>query len=205
MKKIQVVLFALLVGTASQAFAQEGEDKPAAEGEASAEGSGDGSVNEVNEPVKEAADTVQKEMDMKEAKGGYGSAGCGLGTLLFEPSNGFTQVFAATTNGTSGTQTFGITSGTSNCDAAGYSPGSATAFIQTNRSALAKDIARGKGATITGLADLAGCNDTRAVGKTLKKNFGAIFPAASTSDTEVSESVLRVLKSEQSLSCTNLA
>jgi len=203
MKKIQVVLFALLLGSATQAFAQdEAEGDKPAEGDKAADGEG---INDVNEPVKEAADEVQKDMNMKDSKSGYGSAGCGLGTLLFEPSNGFTQVFAATTNGTSGTQTFGITSGTSNCDAAGYSPGSATAFIQTNRSALAKDIARGKGATITGLTDLAGCSDTRAVGRTLKKNFGSIFPAASASDRDVSESVIRVLKSEQSLSCTNLA
>lgn len=203
MKKIQVVLFALLVGSASQAFAQDEEpaEKPA---EGGGEASGEG-VNDVNEPVKEAADEVQKDIKMKDPDEGYGSAGCGLGTLLFEPSNGFTQVFVATTNGTSWSQTFGITSGTSNCDGAGYSPGSASAFIETNRSALAKDIARGKGATITGLTDLAGCTDSRAVGTTLKKNFGEIFPAASTSDREVSESVLRVLKSEASLSCTNLA
>ena len=50
---------------------------------------------------------------------GYGPAGCGLGSMIFEPDSGFTQVFAATTNGTSGNQTFGITSGTSNCASGG--------------------------------------------------------------------------------------
>src|SRR5437868_47659 len=52
--------------------------------------------------------------------GGYGMAGCGLGSLLFGPVNEpFAQVLAATTNATFATQTFGITSGTSNCVSGG--------------------------------------------------------------------------------------
>ena len=198
MPKFKAYLFAVLIGSTTQALAQE-EPKP--EGEAPA---GESSVGTVNEPVKEAASDVEKELDVKHAKSGYGNAGCGLGSILFSPSNAFTQIFAATTNGTSGTQTFGISSGTSNCDGAGYQPGSTTAFIQTNRAALAKDISRGKGATITGLTDLAGCTDARAVGKTLQKNFGSIFSSAGASDQAVSNSMIDVLKREQSLSCTNL-
>src|SRR5262245_36738363 len=87
----------------------------------------------------------------------YGPAGCGLGSLIFEPNSGFTQVFAATTNGTFGTQTFGITSGTSNCAGGGGGSASAKAFVETNRVALAKDIARGQGETIDSLSRLAGC------------------------------------------------
>ncbi|MCX5790873.1 MAG: DUF3015 family protein, partial [Elusimicrobia bacterium] len=45
---------------------------------------------------------------------GYGSAGCGLGSLAFQ-GNDQTQILAATTNGTFGSQTFGLTFGTSNC------------------------------------------------------------------------------------------
>jgi hypothetical protein len=199
MTKFKAYLFAVLIGSTTQALAEE----PKPEGEAPA-AEADGSVGTVNEPVKEAAADVEKELDVKHAKSGYGNAGCGLGSILFEPSNAFTQIFAATTNGTSGTQTFGISSGTSNCDGAGYQPGSTTAFIQTNRAALAKDISRGKGATITGLTDLAGCRDARAVGQTLQKNFGSIFPSAGVSDQDVSSSMLQVLKREQVLACTNL-
>jgi Protein of unknown function (DUF3015) len=137
------------------------------------------------------------------AKSGYGNAGCGLGSLLFEPSNGFSQVFAATTNGT-GTQTFGISSGTSHCDGAGYQPGSAAAYIQTNRAALAKDIARGKGATLAGLSELAGCKDSRAVGKKLRRQFKTIFTGPSVGDQQVSDTMIRVMKSDSSLMCQNL-
>lgn len=136
---------------------------------------------------------------------GYGPAGCGLGSMIFEPDSGFTQVFAATTNGTSGNQTFGITSGTSNCDSGGAKTASAKAFVQTNRATLAKDIARGNGETIVSLTQLAGCQDPAAVGATLQKNFRTIFPNASVSDVAVSESVVVVLKSEQSLSCGGLS
>jgi hypothetical protein len=196
MRKIHLVVLAGVVALSSTALAQEEEAAPAAEGESS--------VNTVNEPVKEAAKDVQTEMGMKDAKAGYGNAGCGLGSLLFDPSNGFTQVFAATTNGTSGTQTFGITSGTSNCDASGYQAGSTAAYIQTNRAALAKDVARGKGATVAGLSDLAGCTSSKAVGKKLQRNFKVIFSDAAASDKQVSDRMITVLKSDQALACTNL-
>lgn len=42
--------------------------------------------------------------------------GCGLGSMLFEGRKGvLTDVLAATTNGTFGNQTFGMSSGTSGC------------------------------------------------------------------------------------------
>ncbi|MEN0057326.1 MAG: DUF3015 family protein, partial [Bdellovibrio sp.] len=46
--------------------------------------------------------------------GTYGTAGCGLGSLVFGNEKGPVQIVAATLNGT-GVQTFGITTGTSNC------------------------------------------------------------------------------------------
>jgi hypothetical protein len=133
----------------------------------------------------------------------YGTAGCGLGSIIFGGGTGFTQIFAATTNGSSGNQTFGITSGTSNCDAAA-STESAKNFVEANRVALAKDISRGKGQTLTSLSELAGCSDSKAVGAKLRKNFKRIFPNAKATDTAVSESVVGMLKSDETLSCSNL-
>jgi hypothetical protein len=138
------------------------------------------------------------------AADGYGSAGCGLGSMIFGPGNGFVQVFASTTNGSSGTQTFGISSGTSNCDKSGGGAENTKSFVATNRSALAKDIARGKGETITNLSALAGCGDAKAVGKKLQRKFKVIFPSSTVSDEIVGESVVEVLRSEQALSCSNL-
>ena len=135
----------------------------------------------------------------------YGMAGCGLGSMLFGDKPGFVQVLAATTNGTFGTQTFGITTGTSNCEDTKASAESTKAFVQANREAVAKDIARGSGETIASLANLAGCSDSAKVGATLQKEFKTIFPNAQVSDVAVSESVVTTLQAHGELSCHSLS
>ncbi len=135
---------------------------------------------------------------------GYGMAGCGLGSMAFGAKPGIIQVLAATTNGLFGTQTFGITTGTSNCTDTGGGTASAKSFIQTNREALAKDISRGNGETIANLSTLSGCANAAAVGATLQKNFTQIVPSAAVSDVAVSESVVGVLKADGSLACKKL-
>ncbi|MGH7434090.1 MAG: DUF3015 family protein [Polyangiaceae bacterium] len=132
----------------------------------------------------------------------YGAAGCGLGSMIIT-SGGIVQIFAATTNNT-GTQTFGITSGTSNCDDSDASSASTRVFVEANRVALAKDISRGAGETVAGLAAIAGCADAKAVGAALQHNFGVIFPSASTSDEAVTDAILTTLQSDASLSCSAL-
>ncbi len=134
----------------------------------------------------------------------YGMAGCGLGSMLFPADSGFLQIFAATTNNTFGTQTFGITSGTSNCSRPEGGKQSAKAFVETNRQAMAKDIARGQGETIESLAQLAGCKDPAQVGMSLQSHYQTIFPDAGVTDTAVSTQVLDVLESDASLACGNL-
>jgi len=86
--------------------------------------------------------------------------GCGLGTIVFEGASfgdtSLGQAFIATTNGTSGNQTFGISSGTSNCQ----KPSSfvknerLSEFVVANMDNLAKDIAMGQGESLDTLAEL---------------------------------------------------
>jgi hypothetical protein len=161
------------------------------------------------EPAKaEAAHTKKDDLGVKGLKTsngqGYGPAGCGLGSLLFSPDSGFTQVLAATTNGLFGSQTFGISSGTSNCADTGGGTASARAFVETNRAALAKDIARGQGEAIESLAKLAHCAAGAPVAASLQRNFAKIFPTASASDVQVSHSVVDVLKADPVLACSAL-
>src|SRR3954469_7964165 len=87
----------------------------------------------------------------------FGTAGCGLGSLVFGDQKGAIQILAATTNSLFGSQTFGITSGTSNCGEAAVTTAGTRTFIEGNREALAKDAARGSGETITTLTAVAGC------------------------------------------------
>jgi hypothetical protein len=136
---------------------------------------------------------------------GYGAAGCGLGAMLIGSKPGFMQVFAATTNGIFANQTFGITSGTLGCGApASTALASAKSYVETNRQAFAKDVARGQGETIANLTELAGCADPTAVGAKLQANFKAVFPTASASDTMVSSRTVNLLKTDASLRCSKL-
>jgi hypothetical protein len=204
MRTLQVRWSVLICGLllASSGFAQDEESKegetaeeaaePAAEGEAEAEGE-----------AKVSDDELVKGMKTNTGRG-YGPAGCGLGSLIFEPNSGFTQIFAATTNGTFGSQTFGISSGTSNCADTSGGSDSAKAFVETNRTALAKDIARGQGETIESLSRLGGCESAHAVGASLQRNFDKVFPSAAMSDSEVGNSVVDALRSDATLACRSL-
>ena len=136
----------------------------------------------------------------------YGDAGCGLGSVLFGNKPGMIQVLAATFNGSFGTQTFGISTGTLNCGGSSARISDRTqVFVEANREVLAKDISRGQGETIANLAAIAGCQNTAAVGATLQNNFQAIFPSESVPSTEVTKSLLDTLKADTTLACTNLS
>ncbi len=72
----------------------------------------------------------------------HGPAGCGLGSVLFEGKEGtMFNVLAATFNGTSGNQTFGMSSGTLGCEDAATAKVSSVSFIEGNEVALSNDIA----------------------------------------------------------------
>lgn len=110
----------------------------------------------------------------------YGSAGCGLGSLAFK-SNDMTQVLAATTNGTFGSQTFGITFGTSGCNNKGLVKVAMAreSFIEANYKDLSRDVAAGKGEYVTNLARLYGFGpeNVPTFASLLQKNYNSIFSA----------------------------
>ncbi len=86
------------------------------------------------------------------------NTGCGLGSLAWggKADSTLFQAFEATTNGTFGSQTFGITTGTSNCNTPSkfVSNERTNEFVVANMDNLAKDIARGNGETLEAFADL---------------------------------------------------
>ena len=92
---------------------------------------------------------------------GYGAAGCGLGSMVFGAKPGMTQLLAATTNGTFGSQTFGITSGTSNCTSGGIIKeiSAKSAFVETNFESLASEMSAGEGEHLAALATLMGWDE----------------------------------------------
>lgn len=107
----------------------------------------------------------------------YGAAGCGLGSVFFKDNGKVMQVIAATTNGSSYSQSFGISSGSSNCKSDGALAANqlVPVFVAANQQALSRDIARGSGETVVGLSAVLGCKDAAILGTELQKNFGTIF------------------------------
>jgi Protein of unknown function (DUF3015) len=86
--------------------------------------------------------------------------GCGLGKLAWSDYRNqkdiAPQVMMATTNGTFGSQTFGISSGTSGCTNNGVimSEHKASVFAALNFENLSQDMARGSGEHLSSLAEL---------------------------------------------------
>lgn len=108
----------------------------------------------------------------------YDSTGCGLGSLVFKGQKGpVPQVLAVTTNGSFGTQTFGITSNTSGCDSYDRITGGTGrmfAFLENNLDQFAADAAVGKGETIEAIAAITG-RDAETVGRVAHNNFAELF------------------------------
>lgn len=125
----------------------------------------------------------------------YGDAGCGLGSVVFDksPHVWWKQVFAATTNGTFGIQTFAITSGTSNCGPGITGKREAQKdYVTANLVSLQREAAQGSGSTIEGLASVLGCSSAsyEQFGAYTQANYEHIF------NSKQPEAVLSNLKSQ---------
>ena len=146
-----------------------------------------------NESVQSAGKAIK-------GTGKYGLAGCGLGSLVFENKPGGVQILASTTNATSLSNLFGITTGTSNCGPSMFAEGTRN-FVDANREAVAKDISRGQGETIGALTQINACADSHAVGSALQRRFGEIFPAPDASTEAVTAAILKTLHEDPLLGC----
>jgi hypothetical protein len=126
--------------------------------------------------------------------GWYGMAGCGLGSMIFGPVNTpGAQILAATTNATFGSQTFGITSGTSNCVSGGVVAldREQTAFAEVNFTDLKHDMASGGGQYLTSFATLLGCDaETKpALAKMVQARYEVLLPSEATTPVEMIQAV----------------
>jgi hypothetical protein len=134
------------------------------------------------------------------AKGGnHPMAGCGLGYVLFgnEKNESIMQILAATTNGTSGNQTFGMTSGTSGCTADGAVKfvKEAEVFAEVNLDTLRREMSVGDGEFVRTFASLIGSKDVDSTLGMFKANYETLFPSASTSSGEFMAALSGVLSS----------
>lgn len=109
-----------------------------------------------------------------------GDVGCGAGTILWAGQSGvIPKILAATTNGSFGNQTFGITTGTLGCQAGGVisSRVRLSMYTGSNIEKLARDMSVGQGESLNVLADLMGVQsqDKPAFFQATRSHFGEIF------------------------------
>ncbi|TGL64131.1 DUF3015 family protein [Leptospira sarikeiensis] len=133
----------------------------------------------------------------------YGVSGCGIGALLIKDNKTFQQVLSATTNGTSGNQTSGITTGTLNCTTDGLISSTKTqeAFVALNFESLEQEMANGKGERLEALSGLLGCSGDSTVefGELTRKNYSSLFHKEATPSSLLA-AVKEEIKSDAKLS-----
>jgi hypothetical protein len=144
------------------------------------------------------------------AQGGYGMAGCGLGSLLFGNDNTtLMQILAATTNSTFASQTFGITSGTSNCTAGGVvkAEREQAAFAEVNFQDLKRNMASGGGEYLSSFATLLGCEDSAkpALFQMTQSKLESILPSVKSGPIDLVVGVKAQIKADARLAnrCTD--
>lgn len=138
------------------------------------------------------------------AAGGHGPAGCGLGTavILKDANEWHEHVLAATTNGTSGNQTFGMTSGTLGCeDAGGPLKADIQRYIDGNLDQLASDTARGEGDSLAALADLMNIEsaDRALFNQRLQANFDQLFQSENATSGDMAEVLSAIMNADKTL------
>lgn len=103
--------------------------------------------------------------------------GCGLGSVIIKDnSSALLLALQATTNATSGNQTFGITSGTLGCKKTKIVMNErAQEFVASNMDILAKEIAIGHGESLDTLAELLLVEDKAEFSIALQSNYNSIY------------------------------
>ena len=124
------------------------------------------------------------------------NTGCGLGSLIIKNQNTVAlQVLAATINATSGTQTFGITSGTSDCSKPNnyVSNDKLNKFVSENMDELAMDISAGKGETLETVAKLMNVENSVEFSAKLQANFSNIYTSENVTSATVIDSIAKYM------------
>ena len=129
----------------------------------------------------------------------YGTAGCGVGALLFKDKPGPIQAVASILNSTFG-QLFSITSESVGCT---DKPSAITEiYLEKNHHGLLADIAGGNGETIEGLAMLFECDNHRLFALTLKNHLKEIYPHQDATPKDIENNIIKAIKTNPELRAT---
>lgn len=132
-----------------------------------------------------------------------GDAGCGFGSMIIKSNTKVLQLLAVTTNHSFGSQTLGITFGTSGCSASGLVQNDKQIqyFVEVNQEDLMREMAQGRGDKLITLAALHGCASDAQVlnfNSQAQAQFKTIVPSAKTTAVEF---VQNLKTAKMSLAC----
>ncbi len=131
-----------------------------------------------------------------------GGGGCGWGNALFEGQSGIgPHVLAVTTNGTSGNNTFGMTTGTNGCKTEGNLGYAGKSMLASLMDEFSEDAAKGQGEALTAVAVMMGVQpeDRAHFAQLTHQNFASIFPSQDVTTDEVYSSLQLMMKSDETL------
>ncbi|NPA57775.1 MAG: DUF3015 domain-containing protein [Aquificae bacterium] len=126
------------------------------------------------------------------------NVGCGLGYMLFKdaPDTTLFEVLAVTTNGISGNQTFGITTGTLECKQPErvVKNDRLFRFVSENMDQLASDIASGRGEALDTVSELMDIPEEKKelFYSKLQENFDKIYPSEKVQSADVIDKIVEI-------------
>jgi len=125
--------------------------------------------------------------------GSLGVSGCGLGSMIWEKNTKTHQILSGTTNGLFGTQTFGISSETSNCagTSSAQNENAQRVFVSMNYESLMQEMAKGSGDTLAAFSQVLGCKSSNRFNTATQNKYNSVF-----SKTDSPEELLGSVKSE---------
>ncbi len=134
---------------------------------------------------------------------GDSSSGCGMGWQVAKDNSLVSSFTRAVINGTF-SNTIAMTLGTSGCakHSIVYNEMKGIHFVESNKNELAIDMAKGNGEYVTGLAQVFGCQNTKAFGSMVQNKYESVLPSENISGVELYNNVKNEIRKDSTLSQT---
>ena len=131
-----------------------------------------------------------------------GGPNCGWGNMLFDGQSGLgAHIIASITNGTSGNNTFGMTTGTNGCSTSDTLTYGGKSMVSSIMGEFSEDVARGEGDAMDTVAVVYGVEkqDRETFAKVMHENFAVIFPNEDVTADDMMAAIEAVMKADSTL------
>ncbi len=134
---------------------------------------------------------------------GDSSSGCGMGWQVAKDNSLVSSLTRSVVNATF-SNTIAMTLGTSGCakHSIVYNEMKGIHFVESNKNELAIDMAKGNGEYVTGLAQVFGCQNTKAFGSMVQNKYESVLPSENISGVELYNNVKNEIRKDSTLSQT---